>query len=293
MFSGTKHIWFSHLSFLSSLVLLSVLVIAHYNFITETAVESKLELIQNSLFYLFAGLIVFLAVSSAFLKNSLSAKPFIISLILIILLTNLINLNLRPETFGKFIFATYAKSLIYLAMLAAIWSIRSITKPKKYSLNELSENKYLIWAWLGFLLFAFQASINAIAAVNNAEFLCADLGHCFNTLKSGFSLKAIFVAPLDTVGLAKLEAISEISSIIALTYLTLLSMFLLLNRQLSTLGFFLLTLAGFVLITEIIRPNFINSIWFILSYDAISISILFVLISLLTHLHRPPADSFR
>lgn len=159
------------------------------------------------------------------------------------------------DIFLKYNVTSFHESLHFLlqvCLLGLFWWARSMTEPHAYTMAVDNNNAFRLWAWCGLLLVFTQFSLNA----------------WFNTLHS----------------------IHQVGMLLTISYLGILSVAMILQRQYCEMAFLML----FLLLTEaafgILTMIGSSSLWTVLGVDIAATLILLTLISLLINLYSNPAE---
>jgi heme a synthase len=328
LFISTKNRWFFRLTLLTSLLTLTLVILSAYNRINGAtiscpdwpqcfgffAIPSAAQLAQAAttfpnatlslaniasvmmeryLILIQLFLIVSMTFMAALLKRQLSLRPFLISLLLVVLAVGQIILN-------KFTIPTLITPLIVLgnlltglAILSLLWWNALITRPNSYSYSHPSLKQLRPWSWVALLLLVAQVTFGGWLNYHGEANDCKSFPYCNVKLTPNVNwqqtlhISAKNQAP-DTR--AFLHRVHRIGALMGFAYLALFSFLLLFNRYIYRIAFFIFILltAQFLLGTSTI--SWLTETSTFISENTLTAILLLAVVSLLISLYDKPQD---
>lgn len=294
MFISTHNYWFSRLTLLASLVVLSGILLGMYTQLlaADNPAKKWTELLQPYFTSSTIAITFFLTGAAWYLHRELNYKPFVICLGLLILAISQYFIEQWSNLLHLASNTALAQTLVSLFILSLFWWVSSITGPRDYILVNENDKKYRLWSWLGFLLLFSQMLLSSWVTTNHADHICVDFPYCNGQLLPKLDFYTLWVSPLNQDGLVTLHMLHRISTIVTTIYLTIFSLLVLFNRTLGEMGILIFLLMFAQIILGMIGLIWQELFWIIFAHDIISALLLLTMISLLIELYRKHIGSY-
>lgn len=232
-------------------------------------------------------LMIILTVSSLFLRNSLTLKPFAICCILILFgLSN--TIVIYKNVIQSLPLNTFMTWTIRMVMLCFLWWMSMMTRPAKYTFYFPAHIRLKLFVWVGFLLIISYFTIDFwVRAQNNGQICHQSIPVCVTETISylNFNIPLHFLMSLQKRSLPLLQ-ILQMTNQLLLFIITVyfgIMVFILTKKNLTPY----ITLISLLVVANIgLGILYMIPMWTTFFHYIIFWLLLLITIALLNNLHR-------
>lgn len=290
IFKPIHNYWFSYLTSVTTLFILSSIIAVNYIQLSGTSVQYGVYTYVIYTYLEYAGFALLLAIflSAFFLSETITRKPFIISILLMLLCILSFMLSRWNLTYDP-ITRLFLKMMVNLFILCLVWWLSRHTKPSYFSYSYTKNKHFRIFAWIGFLLIFSQIAFGDWLRVHHQEDICYHFPFCPTKLLPMYDLPYLinfwstYSAFIDSQ--TQLQMMHRAFIVFNLLYIGILSLFLIRRENLKGIAVTYLTLITVKMILIFFTFAFLSPLTLSVIHYALGLLLLLTTMSLISQLY--------